>query len=109
MIQTIRSVILPYFSTFEDIPTACELMTRLNIPGIYVVDLLDFLMCFSDQLSTRMAAVNYLDRRPELKPFYAQMFERFARNGIPDYPLYPPPEALAAASIVYQFGDLLDG
>ena len=105
-IRHIREIIFPYFSVFEDIPVACEAFIKDDFPASWVVDIIDFLRCFGRPEQAREGASNFLARHEDLEGAYGRALERFTAGGIPARMLSVHAEALAAASILYEFGDL---
>lgn len=105
-VRHIREIIFPYFSLFDDIPTACEALIADDIPAFSVIDVVDFLQCFGTPGQARSGASNFLARHSNLEDDYGTALERFTLEGIPDRIPSAHAEALAAASIIYDFGDL---
>jgi len=105
-IGQIREIIFPYFSLFEDIPTACRALIDDDFPASWVIDIVDFLQCFGSPGQARDGASSFLARHADLEGAYGRALDRFTAGGIPDRMLSVNAEALAAASIIYNFGDL---
>jgi hypothetical protein len=105
-IEKIREIIFPYFAVFEDVPTACQAFIDDDFPASWVMDIVDFLQCFGSPGQARQGALNFLTRHADLEGAYGRALDRFTTGGIPDRMLNVHAEALAAASIIYDFGDL---
>lgn len=105
-VEHIQRIILPYFATFEDVDRACVAFCNLDFPSTWVIDVVDFLMCFGGSSQARLGAANFLDRHADLEGAYSRALVRFTEKGIPARMLSVHAEALAAASIIYEFGDL---
>jgi hypothetical protein len=105
-IRHIRDIALPYFAVFDDIKTACAAFVERDFPATCVADIIDFLLCFSGPKEARLGASNFLARRSDLVGAYGRALERFSSKGIPTHVLTAHAETLAAASIIYDFGDL---
>jgi hypothetical protein len=73
----------------------------MSIDGV-----VEFLMCFADQPTARLAGANFFKRRPDLVRSYRREFQKYAERGL-DWAL-PSGYAkeLAFASHVFRFGDL---
>lgn len=105
-IQHIREIALPYFAVFNDIKTACTALVERDFPATWVADIIDFLMCFSGPKEARLGASNFLARRSDLVGAYGRALDRFVSKGLPTHVITAHAETLAAASIIYDFGDL---
>ena len=105
-VRHIREIIFTYFSIFDDIPTACDALISDDFPASWLIDVVDFLQCFGSPGKAREGASNFLARHADLQGAYGRALERFTAGGIPDRMLSVHAEALAAASIIYDFGDL---
>lgn len=105
-IQHIREIALPYFAIFDDVRTACAAFVERDFPATWVADLIDFLMCFSGQNEARLGASSFLARRSDLVAAYGRALDRFSSKGFPSHVITSHAETLAAASIIYDFGDL---
>jgi hypothetical protein len=105
-IEGVRKIIFPYFVIFEDLPTACQAFINDDFPASWVIDIVDFLQCFGSPGQARQGASSFLARHTDLEGAYGRALDRFTTGGIPDRMLTVHAEALAAASIIYDFGDL---
>jgi hypothetical protein len=105
-IQTIEELAFPYFARFEDIPSLFRYLVNANLPAMTIDCVIEFLMCFADQLTARLAAANFLKRRPDLVGAYQHDFKRYAGCRLESEHPSKYTEKLAFASHAFGFGDL---
>jgi hypothetical protein len=106
IIAAIESVVLPYFSQFDDVSTLSDAMLNRDIPSMTIDRVIEFLMCFADAETARVAAVNFLQRRPNLVRSYARDYQRYAERGLDWSHASGYARQLAFASHLFEFGDL---
>jgi hypothetical protein len=106
-IGAIEELAFPYFAKFEDLPSLFELLINEDLPAMTIDRAIEFLMCFADQPTARLAAANFLKRRPDLVRAYERDFGRFAERGLGESEHRSGyAEQLAFASHAFKFGDL---
>ncbi len=80
---TIHSIALPYFDQFTDIPRLCALVQRETLPGMEIVQAIEFLLCFADRLAADAALVGFFQSRPDLLSQYRTHLREFQEQGLP--------------------------
>ena len=106
-IEAIEELALPYFATFESLPSLFELLQKGDFPAMDIDRVVEFLMCFSDKSTARSAAANSLTRRPDLVRAYQDEYQRYAERGLGSEHLSSGhAKELAFASHAFHFGDL---
>jgi len=105
-INSIEELAFPYFVLFEDVPALVQKLAQEEIPEFSIDRAIEFLMCFADQPTARLAAATFLRTRRELRDDYVQSYQFYARDGIAAKRESGYAEQLAFASHVYDFGDL---
>ena len=105
-IRAIEDLAFPYFAKFEDLPSLFELLVNEDLPAMDIDRVLEFLMCFADQSTARLAAQNFLKRRPDLVGAYRRDCERYAECGLDSQRPSGYAQLLAFASRAFSFGDL---
>lgn len=105
-IRTIEELALPYFARFEDLPTLFTLLVNEDFPGTNIESLTAFLVRFADPSIARMAAANFLKRRPEFLESYRRDFQRYAKSGLDSRRPGNFAERLAYVSHAFKLGDL---
>jgi hypothetical protein len=105
-ISTIESHAIPYFAQFDDFDALRTRLMHSDVPSMSIDRVIDFLMCFVDNQTAKKAAVNFLQRHPDLVRSYSRDFQRYADLGL-DWS-HPSGYAgqLAFASHLFEFGDL---
>lgn len=104
--STIELVAIPYFARFGEIDTLTSTLTTRDIPSMTIDRVIEFLVCFADAETARMAAVNYLRRRPDLVRAYARDYARYAERGLGWSHASGFAKQLALASHLFHFGNL---
>ena len=105
-ITAIEELALPYFARFEDLPPLFELLVKEDLPAMTIDRVVEFLKCFADPGTARLAAASFLKRRPDLVRAYQREFERYAERGLASEHPSGYAQQLAFASHAFQFGDL---
>jgi hypothetical protein len=105
-IKAIEELAFPYFAKFEELPPLFELLVKDDLPEMDIDRVVEFLMCFADQPTARLAAANFLKRRPDLLRAYRRDFERYTERGLDSDHPSGYAKKLAFASHVFRFGDL---
>jgi hypothetical protein len=82
-IFVIKSIALPYFARFEDIPGVCALLQREGLPAMDTARAIEFLLCYADCTAAEAALNRFFQSRPELLDDYHVHFNEFRRNGLP--------------------------
>ncbi|WP_231744084.1 hypothetical protein [Stieleria neptunia] len=106
--HSIANIALPYFAQFENLNTMIERVVITDVPSFTIDKVIDFLMCFSNAGTARMAAKNFLDRRPDLASNYRRDFARFAERGLDWRTPSGYASHLALASHLFEFGDVTE-
>ena len=107
-IRAINQLALPYFALFEDVPTLVFRLVEGDLPSMTIDRVIEFLMCYSDQPTARMAAANFLKGRADLVRAYKRDYERYAERGLDWSPPSGYAKQLAYASHAFHFGDLTE-
>lgn len=107
VIQAIETMALPYFAQFDELSTLIPRIVDDEIEAFETRDVIDFLMCFADWRSARLAAKNFYSRRPN---FISQYKKHLAFCEKPETKqIYDHDHVgLATASYVYGFGDVME-
>lgn len=105
-IQAIEELAFPYFAKFEDLSSLVKLLINHDLPAMTIDRAVEFLMCFADQPTARIAATNFFQRRPDLIHAYQRDFQRYAEHGLDSSHPSGYAKHLAFASHVFKFGDL---
>lgn len=105
-IEAIEQIAIPYFAKFENLPSLFQLLTGQEVEEMMINRIVEFLMCFADQPTARLAAANFLKRRPDLVQAYEQSYRSYAENGLSADRPSGYAEKLAFASHLFKFGDL---
>ncbi len=107
-IKAIDELALPWFARFEELPSLFEYLLDRELPGMAIERAVEFLMCFADQTKARLAAANYLKRRPDLAEDYQREFKHYAKGGLKwDHPSGYP-KLFGFMSHAFKFGNLID-
>jgi Domain of unknown function (DUF4304) len=80
-IKAIEELAFPYFSKFENLPSLFKVLIQEDLPGMDLNHVIEFLMCFTDQATARLAAVNFLKRHSHLVRMYQRDYDRYAERG----------------------------
>ena len=107
-IKTIDELALPYFAKFENLPSLFQLLVKEDLPAMTIDRVVEFLMCFADSPTARLAAINFLKRRSDLIQAYQQSYAHYAEIGLDSKHPSGYAEKLAFASHAFKFGDLAD-
>lgn len=107
-IQAIEELAFPYFAKFEDLPSLFKSAVSVDLPAMTIDRVVEFLMCFADHATARLAAVNFLNRRPDLIIAYQRDFARYAERGLHSENPSGYAKQLAFASHAFQLGDLTE-
>ncbi len=105
-VTTIRRIAHPYFAMFDHVARLASRLVTEDVPAFWEMDILDFLMCYSNPASAREAAVRLLKRYPDTLRDYPLALSRFQQQGLPKFALTKHAECLAAATIIFGFQDL---
>ena len=105
-VKAIEELALPYFAKFENLPSLVKTLVKKEMPSMSIDRVIEFLMCFADQPTARLAAANFLRTRRELQGEYRDSYQKYGKNGIEDELAPGYPGDLALASHAYKFGDL---
>jgi hypothetical protein len=105
-ISTIELVAMPYFAQFDDLSVFIPKLQHSDVPSMTIDRVIEFLMCFADHHAARTAAVNFLQRRPDLARSYTRDFQRYADRGLDWSHPSGYAKQLAFASHMFDFGDL---
>lgn len=100
-VQAIRDLALPYFARFERIESISEEMIQRDIPGTWIRDVLEFLLCFRDRPRAEAAATNFLQRHAGLIPEYRAVLNRFETQGLPNHGPAGYSQMIAWAVVAY--------
>lgn len=106
-IRTIQKLAIPYFARFENLPVLFDSMVHDDFPSTWLLQMLDFIMCFAGYDTARLAAVNFLLRRPHLLDEYQRNFERLVGQPLDFVHNSGWAEELAFVSHAFQFGNLI--
>jgi hypothetical protein len=107
-IKAIEELAFPYFAKFDDLPSLVELLEKNDLPAMTIDHVVEFLMCFADETSARLAAANFLKRRPDLVRAFRRDYERYAERGLDAGHPSGYAKQLAFASHVFRFGNLTE-
>ncbi len=107
VIQSIETMALPYFAQFEELSTLMPRIIEDELQAFEANDVIDFLMCFADKESARLAAKNFFSRKPDLIPEYKKHLAFFDKPESRQ-PYDHDHVGLATASYIYGFGDLVN-
>lgn len=102
----IEELALPYFAKFEDLPSLFKLLVNEDFPAMSIDRVVEFLMRFGDQSTARLAAANFLKRRPDLVHAYRHDFAHYAETGLDSKHPSGHAQRLAFASHAFEFGNL---
>ena len=106
IVSSIESVGLAYFARFEDLATLHATMLTEDVPSMTIDRVLEYLICFTDRDSARIACINFLQRRPDLIRSYKRDYQRYAERGLSWSTASGFAKQLAFASHLFRFGDL---
>lgn len=106
--QTVLSVALPYFSQFEDLDGLVAKAKAADIPSMTIDRVVEFLMCFANQVAARDAAASFLERHPNLVSNYIRDFRRYGERGLESRHASGYAAQLALASHLFDFGNLAE-
>lgn len=107
-IKAIDELAFPYFAKFENLPSLFQLLVKEDMPAMTIDRVVEFLMCFADSPTARLAAANFLKRRTDLIHAYQQGYAQYAEIGLDSKHPSGYAEQLAFASHAFKFGDLTD-
>jgi hypothetical protein len=105
-IRAIEELAFPYFAEFEDLPILFKLLVNEDMPAMTIDRVVEFLMCFADQSTARLAATNFFKRRTDLVSAYRRDFNDYAERGLSSEHPSGYAKQLAFASHAFKFGDL---
>jgi len=83
-ISTVKSIALPYFAQFADIPRVCQLLQNEELPAMGTPQAIEFLLCFADRTAADTALDRFFRSRPELLDDYHRYLLEFQSNGLPE-------------------------
>lgn len=106
IVSAVELVALPYFSKFDDVDALVELLVKQDIPSMTIDSVIEFLICFAGLETARTAAVNFLERRPDLVRSYSRDYGRYAERGLDWSHPSGYAKQLAFASHLFGFGNL---
>jgi hypothetical protein len=107
-IKAIEELAFPYFAKFEELPSLFRFLVERDLPAMTIDRVVEFLMCFADQPTARLAATNFLKRRPDLVRAYQVEYERYAELGFDSIHPSGYAKQLAFASHAFKFGDVTE-
>jgi hypothetical protein len=99
--KAIHDLAIPYFARFANVGEISHEMIHHDLPGTWIRDVLDFLLCFREREDAEAAATNFLKRRPGLIPEYEAVIARFKANGLPKHGPSGYSQMIAWAAIAY--------
>jgi hypothetical protein len=105
-VKTIREIAFPYFAQFQDLESLIPFLVENEMPSMSIERVVEFLMCFADKPTARMAAVQFFQRRPDLVPDYRIEFQRYADLATRDTVPSGYAQQMALASHLFDFGDV---
>jgi hypothetical protein len=105
-IHTIRELAIPYFAVFDNPANVCSKLMRGELVGMDLMNMFDFVACFSSIAAAREVAVAYLSRRADLIDGYRERLKQFQQTGLPDHVPSGYVDVLAALSVRFDLGDL---
>jgi hypothetical protein len=105
-VKVIEDLALTYFARFEDLPSLFRLLVKEEMPSMEIDRVIEFLMCFADQPTARLAAAKFLKKRRDLLQEYQQSYQRYVKDGLGSKRPSGYAEQLAFASHAFKFGDL---
>lgn len=105
-LRAIEELAFPYFTKFENLPVLFQLLVAKDLPAMTIDRVVEFLVCFADQPTARLAAANFLRRRPDLVRAYRRDYARYAESGLDAEHPSGYAKQLAYASHAFAFGDL---
>ncbi len=105
-LRAIEELAFPYFAKFENLPALFELLIAKDLPAMTIDRVVEFLMCFADQPTARLAAANFLRRKLDLVRPYQRDYARYAESGLDAGHPSGYAKQLAYASHAFAFGDL---
>ncbi len=105
VIESIKSLALPYFSRFEDIGRVVPFLIDHDLPAMDIDNVLEFLLCFADVNAARRAANRFLRERPDLLDDFHRAVRKFRTAG-PGREPDENAEYLAYASLFLGLGKL---
>jgi hypothetical protein len=85
-----------------------ESLVNEDLPAMTIDRVVEFLMCFADQSTARLAAASFLERRPDLVRAYQRDYDRYAERGLDSEHPSGYPKELAFASHAFKFGNLCE-
>ncbi len=59
-IEAVRTIALPYFAAFEDVPALCELLEREEVPSMEIEDRIDFLARYATTRAVQNAVKQFV-------------------------------------------------
>jgi hypothetical protein len=99
--STVRSIALPYFERFADIPSLCALLQREELPAMETARAIEFLLCFADHASADTALSAFFRARPDLLADYHTHLQEFRQSGLPKVCCTGFAYELAFATVAY--------
>ncbi len=85
-IEAIRTIALPYFAAFEDVPAMCERLEREEVPMMSIEQRIDFLACHANIQAVQNAARQIVTEHEQYAPEITRAMEVIRRNEEPDWP-----------------------
>lgn len=84
-IEAIRTIALPYFAAFEDVPTMCEHLEREEVPMMSIEQRIDFLACHATTQAVQNAVKQIVTEHEQYAPEITRAMEVIRRNEEPDW------------------------
>ena len=97
----VRSIALPYFERFADVPSLCALLQREELPAMQVAHSIEFLLCFADRSAADATLSHFFRLRPELLADYHVYLREFQERGLPPVRRTGFAYELAFATVAY--------
>jgi hypothetical protein len=87
VIDTIRSLALPYFDVFQDLSTFIRLLIQRDVPAMDIGDAVEFALCFGSRDQAQAILERFVTERPDLAGAIAQAEAKMNRDGLPAHVL----------------------
>ena len=107
-VQAVDSVVLPYFSQFDDLDSIIQTLQQRDICAMPINRVIEFLICFAGADAARNAGARFLIRNPQFVRNYQRDFTRYAERGIHHKAPSSHAGHLAFASHLFELGNLCE-
>jgi len=98
----IRSVVIPYFTQFQDSQALLHRLTGDQVLAFSIGDMVEFALCFGSRTQAQSILSRFVAQRPDLADSIKRSVERFGKEGFPEYSVSGYAEVVAWLHLVHR-------